>query len=65
MAIFAKFFGCVMTHTIRENAGKIIFLNLSLFSIKDLEYTFVSFLSCKSLYIIYCDQGEGCILDID
>ena len=49
MAIFSKFFGDVIILIIRVNADKRIKKNSDIFSIKDLEYTFVCFLSIQSL----------------
>ena len=52
MAIFSKFFGDVITVMIRVNADKRIKENSDIFSIKNLEYTFVCFLSIQSLGVI-------------
>ena len=49
MAIFSKFFGDVIILIIRANADKRIKKNSDIFSIKNLEYTFVCFLSIQSL----------------
>ena len=52
MAIFSKFFGDVIILIIRANADKRIKKNSDIFSIKNLEYTFVCFLSIQSLYTL-------------
>ena len=49
MAIFSKFFGDVIILIIRVNADKRIEKNSEIFSIKNIEYTFVCFLSIQSL----------------
>ena len=49
MAIFPKFFGDIIILIIRVNADERIKKNSDIFSIKDLEYTFVCFLSIQSL----------------
>ena len=49
MAIFSEFFGDVITLMIRVNADKRIKENSDIFSIKNLDYTFVCFLSIQSL----------------
>ena len=49
MAIFPKFFGDIIILIIRVNADERIKKNSDIFSIKNLEYTFVCFLSIQSL----------------
>ena len=49
MAIFKKIFGDVIILIMRVNADKRIKKNSDIFSIKNLEYTFVCFLSIQSL----------------
>ena len=49
MAIFKKFFGDVIILIIRVNADKRIKKNSDIFSTKNLESTFVCFLSIQSL----------------
>ena len=49
MAIFPKFFGDIIILIKRVNADERIKENSDIFSIKDLEYTFVCFLSIQSL----------------
>ena len=48
MTIFSKFFGNVMTHIIRENAGKRIKYFFELFINKNFEDNFVSLLVQES-----------------
>ena len=45
MAIFSKFFGDVIILIIRVNADKRIKNNSDIFSVKNLEYTFVCYIS--------------------
>ena len=52
MAISSEFFGDVMIFIIRVNADERIEKNSEIFSIKNLEYTFVCFLSIQSLFRI-------------
>ena len=54
MAIFPKFFGDIIILIIRVNADERIKKNSDIFSIKDLEYTFVCFLSSQSLATQKC-----------
>ena len=49
MAISSEFFGDVMIFIIRVNADERIEKDSEIFSIKNLEYTFVCFLSIQSL----------------
>ena len=49
MAIFPKNFGDIIILIIRVNADERIKKNSDIFSIKDLEYTFVCFLGIQSL----------------
>ena len=52
MAIFPKFFGDIIILIKRVNADERIKENSDVFSIKDLEYTFVCFLSIQSLHTL-------------
>ena len=56
MAIFPKFFGDIIILIIRVNADERIKKNSDIFSIKDLEYTFVCFLSIQSLCLLSSTQ---------
>ena len=49
MAIFPKFFGDTIILIIRVNADERTKKNSDIFSIKNVEYTFVCFLSIQSL----------------
>ena len=49
MAISSEFFGDVMIFIIRVNADERIEKDSEIFSIKNLEYTFVCFLSIQSM----------------
>ena len=51
MAIFPKFFGDIIILIIRANADERIKKNSDIFSIKNVEYTFVCFLSIQSLVL--------------
>ena len=51
MAISSEFFGDVMIFIIRVNADERIEKDSEIFSIKNLEYTFVCFLSSQSLVL--------------
>ena len=57
MAIFPKFFGDIIIFIIRVNADKRIKKNFYIFSIKNLEYTFVCFLSIQSLIWPVCRRA--------